>query len=332
MHLSSINVINGLNLTVEQAEQLRAMAKQVEKAAQSSRKMRGEFSPEVGQIRDAYLEVRDYILHDKPVPESLVLRVGKARAQESALVRSSLVERKSSAKTSYRRGSSRQARSAPMRCTECHAVPSAETRRKAMKTQATGSLKVKRGKQKDADRAHMFAFLTQGGTMTVARLSGSVDRLLSDGQKSILESFSCCIVPPQELSDPVRAGQAESSERDMDFLRKVREVPASAWPTVREMTLSRVSKNMDMKKPGMTASQRNAARRRIASLLDRVRKMDDTEFELEKDNMAKQFKSDGTKRATPYPSFKAAMFLLLPGADDAYDQLIARLRAEGAGQ
>ena len=84
-----------------------------------------------------------------------------------------------------------------------------------------------------------------------------------------------------------------------------------------------------MKKPGMTESEQNAIRRRVGALLEKVRKMDDADFELEKQNLAKQFNADGGKPPSPNPSFKAAMFLLLPGATEAYDQLIARLRAQG---
>ena len=111
-----------------------------------------------------------------------------------------------------------------------------------------------------------------------------------DGQKSILGSFSCCLVPPEDMSDPMRAGQAESSTKALDLLRRARQCPEQFWPVMRQRVLERVDQLTAAVKPGANASHKSAARAGVAQALDRARAASDVEFAMEKDSLAKALK------------------------------------------
>ena len=77
LHLSSINAINGMNLTQEQALRLRQMAQEVEASSNEIPDFKAAYRPDLAEVRDIYLDVRKYIIAGKEVPEQLEKKVVK---------------------------------------------------------------------------------------------------------------------------------------------------------------------------------------------------------------------------------------------------------------
>ena len=71
LHLSSINAINGMNLTPDQARRLRQMAHEVEAISEKIPDFETIYRPDLAEVRDTYLEVRKYIISGKEVPGEL---------------------------------------------------------------------------------------------------------------------------------------------------------------------------------------------------------------------------------------------------------------------
>ena len=94
LHLSSINAINGMNLTPDQARRLRQMAHEVEAVSERVPDFETIYRPDLAEVRDTYLEVRKYIISGKEVPGELEQRVVRARSIESAVIRLSLSNKK----------------------------------------------------------------------------------------------------------------------------------------------------------------------------------------------------------------------------------------------
>ena len=84
-----------------------------------------------------------------------------------------------------------------------------------------------------------------------------------------------------------------------------------------------------MKKPGITQQEKEAAHQRISAVLDKTRGLSDMEFEVEKDALCKQLKGDDPVSISERKRrFRAAYFLLVPGLDDMYTEVIGRIDGE----
>ena len=299
LHISNINVVNGLNLTREQASTLRGLALEMEAAAPRPPSLRGPMSPGLAGCRAAWLELREVLLAGRPVPTGLGQRVNLGRVAESKAVRATVRAAPAGGGTA---------------CTNCHAAPSASPGQPMQLAPGTRGL---------MNLAHTEGIYGKRGIWKLLQLSPRVEAVLTESQKSILGSFACCLVPPQSLSDPVRAGQAESSEKAVEMLRKVRECPEAWWPLMRGGILGVADKFTEAASPGATAARKAAAREGVAKALDRARKCSDTEFEMEKDALSKSVK-DAIVPAPGEGPHKAAFFLLIPGASEVYASYLKR--------
>ncbi|MBM4034775.1 MAG: hypothetical protein FJ291_23775 [Planctomycetes bacterium] len=303
LHISNINVVNGLNLTREQAGRLMQLAAQVEEAAPPPPSLRGPIAPELAEVRKAWLELRALLLKGEPVPKELEDRVNRGRMAESKVIRSTLRSVPAAINTN---------------CVSCHTAPG---------TASGTPMSPGPGTKKIADLAHVEGIYGRKGIAKLVQLSPKVEEVLTEAQEAILGGFACCLVPPQSLSDPVRAGQAESSEKVLDLLRRVRACPEAFWPTMREGILAYADQFTEAVSPGASPLRRAAARDGVAKALDRARACSDVEFELEKDNLSKAVKT----AIVPAPGegpYKAAYFLLIPGASRVYANYLKRLAAK----
>jgi hypothetical protein len=314
--ISGINAINGLNLSRDQIIQLKALAKKVELAGAKSPGMNQPLHPGFSGVRETYRELRKTVMQGKEISPDLKARVVQARVKEAQVIRASL--------------SSQPEGGSGLQCSRCHIAPD---KFKGMETTVPIENASFLGKklnagpeEKTAATAHFFGVLGPRGMATVSQLAPQVDAILSDGQKRIMQDFACCLIPPTELSDPVRAGQAEVSEGSLDLLRKVRKASDSEWTLARPNTINRLKGLYVAKDPGLKPQDVAAIEQKLSDIFDRARKMSDSEFEMNKEALCIELKM---KKTYPPPtnrvqSFKAAAFLLMPGAAEVYDALLKR--------
>ncbi len=304
LHLSNINVVNGLNLTREQAIELYGLAKRIEAVAERPPTFRAPTGPELAPVRKTLLETRLVLVRGEEVSEELRERVALAREAESKAIRKTI-------------------RAAPLRhdtrCSSCHMAPTRDPSHQPMSV--TAALKPL------VDRAHIEGIYGPRGLRKLVELSPKVEAALSDAQKSVLSSFACCLVPPEDMSDPTRAGQAEVGTKALGLLRRVRRCPDRVWPVMRERVLQRVDQLAVAVRPGGDSPQRAAAREGVAKALDRARAASDVEFEMEKEGLAKELKAALIPPQGDAPH-KAAYFLMIPGASNVYAAYIKRLDRE----
>jgi hypothetical protein len=318
---STINVINGVNLTREQAVKLRELAKEAEKKGMQKPETKGKFMPEVEKVRKTFMEIQKTLIERKEVSEELNAKLLEARKLESKILREGL--------TSPVRGEKYAS------CRRCHAKPSFEDGKitydvsgkkwKAMGAQAK-SQRVKR----EMAIAHLSAAMKgDGGFKFMARdMSKRVAAVLTDNQKEVVGSFSCCLVPPKSLSDPVRVGQADVAEWQVEMLEKARKCPDRLWSVAKKRTLNELEKGAVIADPGMTEEKKRKERKRIGDLLDKARALSDVDFEMEKEELASQIKPQTTEMPEYMKDFNSAFFLLMPGSVEVYDKLIAHLDSQ----
>lgn len=316
MDLSSINAINGINLSREQAVKLRELARQMEAVNYKAPNWKAPYRPDLGQVRDTYLELRGVLLKGEPVSDQLDKRVGECRGVEAAVVRLSL--------SATGRGG--------QGCVQCHAPPAATDVRDLPKAvDALNKPVVKTASDLEVFLNHAGALTPPAGLLKMASLGSQVAAVLTDQQKAAMSSFTCCLVPPRSMSDPVRVGQAQSGEKEMELLRGLRSVPADWWPLAKAKSLELLQMGLAARSPGITQEQKDAACKSAMAVVEEARALSDVEFELSKDKLAgelKQIIAPNTPPSKQHEEFILAMFLLGPGSPEAYDQLLKRLSEE----
>ena len=314
MDLSSINAINGINLTRDQALKLREMASQVQAASPTLPDLKAGFRPDLGEVRDTYCKVREVLLAGKDVPDALEKQVGTARAVEASVIRQSLAKPKTGAQG----------------CVRCHGQPASEDLRGLSMLGALAMPNFSRGySQTEAFLAHANGLAGWQGLFKMFTLGSRVEAILTPEQKEIFTSFSCCLTPPKSLKDPMRAGQASGGEQEIGLLRYIRTVANEKWPVTRLIMLEVGKGLLVAKSPDISEPQKAQIARRVGEVFDKARKLSDSDFELTKDQLAGEIQksagletentSDKDKRNT------AALFLLGPGTVEAYDNLLRRL-------
>ncbi len=302
LHISSINVINGLNLTRNQAVKLRRLARKVEAAAPKPPSFKQPLGPEMEKVRADWLAIREVLLSGDEVPEDLKRRVNEGRVRESRIIRAGLRPAPVEQSTS---------------CGACHRAPAGRDPGTVTPMQLGGRTK------RLAEIAHMELVYGRRGIVALIQASPEVNRVLTDGQRAILNDFACCLVPPQDLDDPVRAGQAEVSTKAVDLMRRIRRCPDAHWPRMRSAILQRIRDLTSAINPGAGTARRSAAAESVGNTIDRVRTLSDVQFEIEKGELARKFRAALVPPAGEW-EHKAAYFLLVPGASKVYTELIRR--------
>jgi len=318
---STINAIYGINLTREQAVKLRDLAREVEKKGIRKPEAKGEFRLEVQKVRDTFMEVQKTLFEKKEVSEELHAKLAEARKLESRVLRDGLT----SPVPGEKYGS----------CRRCHAEPEINGDKisyditgkkwKAMGAKASSYL-VKR----EMAIAHLGAVLKdEGGFKFMSQEMGKkVAAVLTDNQKEVVGKFSCCLVPPKSLSDPVRVGQADVAEWQVEMLEKSRKCPDRLWPVAKKRALDELEKSATVADPGMTEEKKKQERERVAGILDKARALSDVDFELEKEKLASQIKLPAAQTPEYLRDFHSAFFLLMPGSAEVYEKLIEHLDSQ----
>jgi len=300
---SGANVINGLNLSRDQAAQLRDLARELEGSGASVPEAEGAFREDVGRVRDTYRDLYQALSNGEEVSDALRARVVSARAMESAAIAETL-----SWDPDAQRGT----------CARCHQEPGSPLL--SPRTPVPALAKQEQG------LAHITGGVGTRGLLPLARLSKKVDRILTDAQKAVLSEFPCCLVPPKGMSDPVRVGQADVSDQALEALEKARAASAEEWPSLERRLLAGAERIEFLKRPDLSEADKAALRERVGAVYEKARTMSAIDFELSKADLARELKGPGPQQAPDdKKAFMAAFFLLSPGSGDSYDRLIARM-------
>ena len=169
----------------------------------------------------------------------------------------------------------------------------------------------------------------------IAGNAKKLNTILTSAQLKVIETFKPCTIPPRDLSDPVRAGQASESGRGENMLRRIRETPTDVYRKRRDAIVDRQMSLAEEVHGRYTKSERSKEKKRILALLDRTRRMSDVDFELKKSELGQDLRPRHKipeliaqlEKAKPGGGKgKAARFLLSPAAVS-----VLRTRAETLG-
>ncbi|MBL1217887.1 MAG: hypothetical protein D8M59_10380 [Planctomycetes bacterium] len=113
-------------------------------------------------------------------------------------------------------------------------------------------------------------------------LERELESVLTPGQQEVLSIYKPCLVPPKNLKDPVRIGQAGDNSRYESWLTRARRVPRNDWYDQADAVIELEQEHEGALDP------RDRQKRKML-LVNTIRKaaaMSDAEFELSKADLA----------------------------------------------
>ncbi|MBF0531317.1 MAG: hypothetical protein HQK55_19015 [Deltaproteobacteria bacterium] len=123
-------------------------------------------------------------------------------------------------------------------------------------------------------------------TKDYKQIEAELNTLLTPEQIKVINDFSPCLIPPVNLRDPVRAGQAASNEGAIKSMRRIREIPEANWPTQRTNIAQRIVEQYKRHKFRLTEEEQKNEQERVIGILDKIRKLSGVDFEMQKENLA----------------------------------------------
>lgn len=117
--------------------------------------------------------------------------------------------------------------------------------------------------------AHLGAVLRDFNGFALMKKKGAqVSKILTSNQKHVVDNFTCCLLPPYSMDDPVRVGQADLQGWQVETLEKERMCPDAWWETGRERALDFLEQAALVKDPGMTREKLKKERERVAKIFE----------------------------------------------------------------
>jgi len=152
--------------------------------------------------------------------------------------------------------------------------------------------------QRRREQARLVEMRERGLSATARTATLSLDERvalvrssLTDEQKQRLLEFNPSLFPTRDVTDLDQTGQTRDPARERKLLEKVRNVPDDDWEGSRPKIIDDVFD--DLKTMGRELPEDQAAeyRQRLAELLDRVKAMDEEDYNLSETKLARELES-----------------------------------------
>jgi hypothetical protein len=105
----------------------------------------------------------------------------------------------------------------------------------------------------------------------------------------VILTYAPCLIPPKNLKDPVRVGQAKDNQSKMvRLLERLRKIPGKQYRKHKTLILNKAVEAIEQKAKKFTYEELEKVKQRIEKIFEKIRKMDETEFQLNKQDLAKQ--------------------------------------------
>lgn len=162
----------------------------------------------------------------------------------------------------------------------------------------------------------------------LVELEGAVDQVLNAGQREVLAEYKACLLPPKNLKNPVRVGQANDSSRHEKWLEQARKAPEKRRERMIEKLLEREAEHFGSLSP----YERRQRERLLRATITEAEGLSELDFALSKADLAERIaprdrpaelkaKVETLSRARGMPGV-IAQFMLKP-------QFIDQLRLRG---
>lgn len=142
----------------------------------------------------------------------------------------------------------------------------------------------------------------------IDKLTLAIEAELEEFQLYALDNYIPCIVP---VITNGRIGQSGSDARNIKLLERIRKIPAFRYNIKKEELIDNLLVRIKERIPPAIELDESEARIKIANIFDRVRALEDVEFGINKEALAKEFKESILPVRKPFPrKVKIRKFLL----------------------
>ncbi|MFH0983160.1 MAG: hypothetical protein V2A79_16695 [Planctomycetota bacterium] len=168
----------------------------------------------------------------------------------------------------------------------------------------------------------------------LVRLEGAAESVLHQGQLEVLRLYKPCLIPPKNLKDPVRVGQASDNTRMAEWLARARGRPDRQVERIIDRLIEGETAQLGPLDDTVLEERRNLLRETVR----RASEMSEVEFALNKDDLADAIQPedrkkeliaeiDAMRRAHRQPG-RTAQFLLNRGFAEVLKVRYAQLSGE----
>lgn len=124
----------------------------------------------------------------------------------------------------------------------------------------------------------------------ISQMEEEVDGILTEAQACIVDDFKPCLIPPKDLRNPVRVGQANDTP---GALGKVADLiwaaPDGLWKARGSRLLEALAGKLEEESGAMSGAMKADVRRRIGEIAARIRKTSDVDYAVKRGDLAKEF-------------------------------------------
>ncbi|MFH0866465.1 MAG: hypothetical protein V1904_09720 [Bacteroidota bacterium] len=308
--ISSVNIINGLYFSKEQAALLNKYSIEFTSSGLPELDTTGNTSKDLVDVRRVYFQLLNLLLKKESVSDSLRKQVYAARIKESEIIKKSIAG-------AQKRGNK------DIGCLQCHCIPEYFPKGD-ISEKVTKSISPE--ERAGIDKAHTIGLFGYDGMIKLWFMMNKTDSVLTDGQQYIMKNFKCCLVPPADLKDPTNIGQAFVSNEWINYFRAIRKLDEKQWELYKDLFILPLDTLLKATLPGISSKKSKEILHDAETVIKDARSLDAIDFELQKEAICLKMK-DAIKPATPSAEsfqeadirkFVTAMFLLFPGSDVLY--------------
>jgi hypothetical protein len=112
------------------------------------------------------------------------------------------------------------------------------------------------------------------------------EKILTEAQKSVLADYKPCLIPPKNLKDPVRIGQANDTSAEARTLERIRSVPENRFGQDSAAIVEKTLSDYESHTGRFKGTEREAKKKWLTGFLADVRKMPDADFQMNKAELA----------------------------------------------
>lgn len=121
----------------------------------------------------------------------------------------------------------------------------------------------------------------------LAKLEKRVTRVMTSAQIEIVEGFVPCLIPPKDLKNPVRVGQAGAAEGPLARITElIYATPEDVWNERKTILLGKVVEKIEEESGKLSDSMRSDLLNRLIATAQKIRATEPVDFALKKGNLA----------------------------------------------
>jgi hypothetical protein len=121
----------------------------------------------------------------------------------------------------------------------------------------------------------------------LGKLETRLARVMTSAQLEIIEGFVPCLIPPRDLKNPVRVGQAGAAEGPLARMTElIYATPEDVWNERKMILLGKVVEKIEEESGKLSDSMRSDLLNRLTATAKKIRAIDQVDFALKKGDLA----------------------------------------------